>query len=375
MFGARGTGKTTFLKEEILSENSLYIDLLVAENFRNYTRDPDLLSQKLTHGKEAIDWVIVDEVQRVPALLDVVHKNIEDTDVKFCLTGSSSRKLRRGSANLLAGRAFVSHLYPFSCLELNEQFNLNDSLLWGTLPKIFNLKTPEEKFSYLDTYTFTYLKEEILQEQLVRSLDPFSRFLEVAAQTNGKIVNYSKIAKDAGTSPNSIQNYFEILQDTLLGTIIPPFHRSIRKQQRANPKFYFFDTGVARTLARTITTGIHESTYQYGNLFETYLVNEIIKLNSYNKCNYALSYLRTKNDVEIDLVIERPGCPVALVEIKSTKRIDRSDLRHLKLLSKDFENPELFCLSRDQDNRIVDGIQCLFWREGLEKLGVTQSLF
>ena len=375
LFGARGTGKTTFLKEEIITRNSLYIDLLTAEEFNRYRGNPDLLSEKLELISKNVDRVVIDEVQKVPSLLDTVHKLIEEKGIKFALTGSSARKIRRGSANLLAGRAFVNNLYPLSYSELKENFNLHDAIEWGTLPKIYNLITSEEKFSYLNTYTFNYLKEEILQEQVVRNLDPFSKFLEVAAQMNSEIINYSKIAKEAETSPNSVQSYFEILQDTLLGTIVPSYHQSIRKQQRSNPKFYFFDTGVQRALAKTITVGVHESTYYYGKLFETFIVNEIFKLNSYNKKNYSFSYLRTKSNAEVDLIIERPGCPTALLEIKSASKIDLDDLRHLRSLAKDIDNGEAFCLSQDKNARIIEGVRCLPWKEGFEELGLTASSF
>lgn len=324
--------------------------------------------------------MVIDEVQKVPALLDVVHHLIEESDIKFVLTGSSARKLKHDSANLLAGRAFVNNLYPFTFTELDaaglfqtsseRKSFLHETLTWGALPKIFEFKSDEEKVSYLNSYTFTYLKEEILQEQIVRNLDPFSRFLEVAAQMNGEIINYSKVARESGTSSNTIQTYFQILEDTLLGFILQPYHKSIRKQQRGNPKFYFFDTGIIRALSNTITIGLNKSGYGYGKLFESFIINEIVRLNSYYRKHFTFSYLRTKSDAEIDLIIERPGMPVALVEIKSSETIDEHDLRHLTSLGKDFKNAEFFCLSRDENNRIVNGVKCLEWQKGLEELGL-----
>ncbi len=375
LFGARGTGKTTFLKEEILTKKSLYVNLLLAEEFNNFRLNPDYLTERLDLLGNDVDWVVIDEIQKVPALLDVVHNLIEERGVKFALTGSSARKLKRGAANLLAGRAFVNNLYPLSYLELGEKFSLQNALEWGLLPKIYDFTENEEKFSYLSTYTFTYLKEEILQEQIIRNLDPFSRFLEVAAQMNGEIINYSKIARESGTSANTIQSYFEILEDTLIGTIIPPFEQSIRKQQRKNPKFYFFDSGVQRALSKAISVGVHASSYAYGKLFESFIVNEIIKLNSYNKKNYTLSYLHTKSNAEIDLIVSRPGMPFALIEIKSSVRIDIDDLRHLRSLAKDFEHSESFCFSQDKNSRVIDGIKCLYWKDGLDEIGVTSSSF
>ena len=375
LFGARGTGKTTFLKKAFITERSRYIDLLEASTFNTYHRDPDTLIGELNYQSSDIDWIIIDEFQKVPPLLDVIHKLIEEYGLKFALIGSSARKIRHGSANLLAGRAFVNNLYPISYLELGDLFTLDEVLRWGSLPKMLDFHSAEERFSFLTTYTFTYLKEEILQEQLVRNLDPFSRFLEVAAQMNTETVNYSKIAREAGVSPNTVQQYFEILEDTLLGTLLPPYSKSVRKQQRASPKFYFFDTGVQRALAKTITVGITPSSYAYGTLFETFIINEVVKLNSYFRKNYSLSYLRTKSGAEIDLIVERPGLPDALIEIKSASDTSNIDLSHLKSLGKDFSDAELYCFSQDERNRIEGGVSYLHWRKGFEELGVTQSSF
>ena len=162
----------------------------------------------------------------------------------------------------MAGRAFLNNLYPLSLFELKDNFSLHEVIEWGTLPKIFDFKTSEEKFAYLDSYTFNYLKEEILQEQIVRNVDPFSKFIEVAAQMNAEIINYSKIARESGTSAVTVQTYFEILQDTLLGTIIPAYHQSIRKQQRSNPKFYFFDTGSSKSALKDYYKGCGKGNIQ-----------------------------------------------------------------------------------------------------------------
>ena len=233
-------------------------------------------------------YVIIDEVQKLPVLLDVVHLLIENkkSEKIFILTGSSARKLKTDGVNLLAGRAFVCHLYPFSFLEVGGGFNLDHALCWGMLPKIFSLADSEDKEKFLQTYAQIYLKEEIWGEQLIRKLDPFRRFLEVAAQSNGKIVNYLNVSRDVGVDDKSVKNYFSILEDTLLGFMLEPFHHSFRKRLKLSPKFYFIDVGIARALARMLTLQPVESTSYYGELFEQFIVVECIKLASYFKSEY-----------------------------------------------------------------------------------------
>lgn len=379
LFGARGTGKTYFLRQHLDPARTLTIDLLDPEEERRLVLSPKLLKSRVERAPQGTQWVFIDEVQKVPALLDLVHQLIESqrgphehnaAPVRFALTGSSARKLKRGSANLLAGRAFTYHLFPLCAQELGEAFRLDDALRWGTLPKLLELPTEDEKAAYLRSYTTTYLKEEVAVEQLVRRLDPFQRFLPIAAQMSGEILNFTKIARDIGASVKTAQSYFEILEDTLLGTFLPPFHESIRKRQAASPKFYLFDTGVRRALQRLLNVPLAEQSYEYGQAFEHFIVNEVHRLQSYKQLDYELSFLRTHDQAEIDLVIERPGMPRALVEIKSTPRIEAGDLRSLIRLGNDIANSELFCLSRDPHPQLIQGVACLPWRQGLVELGL-----
>lgn len=245
LFGPRGTGKSTLLKERFPLESTLWLDLLDSKIEEELASDPSRLYTIVKGQPEAITHIVIDEIQKIPKLLDEVHRLIEEKLGKvFILTGSSARKLKRGAANLLAGRAFVYHLFPLSYLELKDSFNLETALHWGSLPKIFLLESSEEREAYLRAYTTTYLKEEIVDEQLIRKLPPFRRFLEVAAQCNGKIVNYANIAKDVGVDEKTIKEYFSILEDTMIGFFLEPFHSSFRKRLVEKPKFYFFDTGV-----------------------------------------------------------------------------------------------------------------------------------
>ncbi len=368
LFGARGTGKTTYIKNIFNSENSLYIDLLQPDIEDMYARRPETLEQQINAIPSAVKWIILDEIQKVPRLLNVVHRLIESSNKKFILTGSSGRKLKRGAANLLAGRAFVYTMHPMIYLELQDSFKLNSALHWGTLPRLFSLKKDKDKQAYLRAYTLTYLKEEIIAEQIIRKLDPFRNFLEIAAQSNGKIINYTNIAKDVGVDTKTVISYFSILEDTLIGFILPPFHRSIRKQQRTNPKFYFFDTGVKRSLDRTLDVPMKEGTYEYGNAFEHFIIAEIIRTASYLFPDWRFSYIQTGAGAEIDLIIDRPGLPYAIIEIKSSTNVDERDIRVLDSFTSDFNSPLSLCISRDPIEKQIRNVTCIHWEKSIMML-------
>jgi predicted AAA+ superfamily ATPase len=370
LFGARGTGKTFLLKEHFKPPHTLYIDLLSPDQNESYSLRPQTLIEQLATLGNETEWIVIDEIQKVPKLLDVVHQQIEASRFKFALSGSSARKLRRGGANLLAGRAFVNHLFPLTAREIGAQFALESALAWGTLPRVYALQSDADKRDFLRTYAHTYLKEEITEEQVVRQLDPFRRFLVVAAQMSGQIINFSKIAREVGASTPTVQTYFQILDDTLVGFLLEPFHESIRKRQRGNPKFYFFDSGVQRALNNTLTVELKPQTYAFGNAFEHFVINEINRLQDYGKKDYRLSYLRTKDGVEIDLIIERPGLKRALVEIKSTSRITDDDVRALRRIGNDVSSSEAFCLSLDPTPKKIGEVLCVHWQRGLEEVGL-----
>ncbi|MCU0822092.1 MAG: ATP-binding protein [Spirochaetes bacterium] len=370
LFGARGTGKTTLLHSLFKSGNELFIDLLDAAEADNFLRNPSELTARVAALPDKNLWIIIDEIQKVPALLDIVHKLIESSGYKFILTGSSARKLKRGESNLLAGRAFVYNLFPLTCTELGKEFDLQHALQWGTLPGIFQYSDPEDKAQYLRAYSLTYLKEEIVSEQIIRKLQPFRQFLEVAAQTNGKIINYAKIAEDVGVDTKTVQSYYSILEETLVGILLAPYSKSVRKRQRSNPKFYFFDPGVKRALDRTLGIDLKEGTYAYGNAFEHFIILEIFRLSSYKNNDWTFSYLCTKDNVEIDLVIDRPGLPAALIEIKSASNITERDAAALDRLSRDIPDSEAFCFSRDPNEKKIGAVRCIDWKSGLAALGL-----
>jgi len=368
LFGARGTGKTTLLKELPFLNNALYIDLLDADQEEQYALRPGLLIEQAEAMDEG-EWIIIDEIQKLPKLLDHVHIIVTKKDIRFALTGSSSRKLKRGGANLLAGRAFSFSLYPFTAQELGDRFDLQEALQWGTLPKIISYKSDKDKKRFLRTYTQIYLKEEILVEQLIRNLTPFRLFLSIAAQMNTQIINFSNIARDTGVDHKTVQNYYQILVDTNLGFFLEAYNRSVRKVQKQSPKFYLFDMGVKRSLQNMLNVPLVPRTTEFGDAFESWFIGECFRLNHYHELDFKFSYLRTKDDVEVDLIIDRPGQSQILLEIKSSDRIDDRHVKNLVHFNKDFPDAELICASRVAHKQVVNGIKVLPWKDSLTYIG------
>ena len=301
LFGARGTGKSTLLSATIPADRAVWLDLLDLDLEAELTVRPMALMERLepVRGNRRIEWVVIDEVQKTPALLDVVQKEMGRRRFRFALSGSSARKLKRGAANLLAGRAIEHHLFPLTYIESANRFDLSFVLRWGSMPSVFAIDDEGERQDYLRTYANTYVKEEIQAEQVVRKLTPFRAFLDVAADASAQIVNYSKIARAVGSDPVSVKSYFGILEDTLLGFHLPAYERSLRARQRHAPKFYFFDLGIQAALRRHLHLPLAESTYEFGRRFEQFVITEIFRLNHYRKMDYALSYLRTKDDADM----------------------------------------------------------------------------
>lgn len=368
LFGARNTGKSTLLRHIFGVKNALWIDLLDPELEERYAREPISFKQEILAVDEDIKYIIIDEIQKLPKLLDMVHQLIESTNKIFIMTGSSARKLKQGGANLLAGRAFVYNLYPFTSIELGKMFDLDEALHWGTLPSILSkMQTERDKASFLQAYSQTYLKEEIWLEQFIRKIDPFRKFLEVSAQCNGQILNLSNIANDVGVDDKTIKQYFSILEDTLMGFMLEPYHGSFRKRLNAKPKFFYFDTGVCRALSRMLSVPIKKSTSYYGELFEHFIILECVRLASYYYPEYRFSYIKTKDDVEVDLVVERPGKKLLCIEIKSTDNVREDKLSSFANLVKDIPNSEAICISQESRAKKIGEITILPWQKALRK--------
>lgn len=368
LFGARGTGKSTFLDSFLKEDQRVNIDLLDPELANELISYPNNLLTRIIPYEGVREWVVIDEVQKAPQLLDIVHKLIKEKRFKFALTGSSARKLKRGAANLLAGRALVYNMFPLTCKELGVDANLLDILRYGALPEIFSLNSPVAKAKFLKSYAQTYLKEEIISEQILRNLPPFRRFLDVAAQVDTEVISYSNIAKDIHSDPKTVSGYYDILEDTLLGFRLPAYDKSVRKKQKKAPKFYLFDTGVARALAERVDYEVIAKTFEYGQLFESFIVNEIKRRLSYLDKQFSLSYLRVSDDLEIDLIIEQSSKALWIIEIKSTSSVDERHARSLMTLRDGFKDAKALLISQDHTPKGFSGVKALHWSEAIETI-------
>ena len=368
LFGARGTGKSSWLKSQLTHHNAWYIDLLDPEEEDRFRQRPKTLESEYLAMKKKPKWIVLDEVQRVPKLLDLAHRMIENYKVKFALSGSSARKLKRGGSNLLAGRAFVNYLFPLTYQELGKKFDLESILKWGSLPKLLSLKG-NEKEKYLRAYALVYLNEEIRAEQIVRNLEPFREFLRISAQHNGKILNYANISKDVGSDIKTIQSYFQILEDTWMGFHLPAYHESIRKAQRKRPKFFWFDVGVKRALEQTLDMIPKSGTSYYGDCFEHFIIAEVFRLNHYLERDFRLAYFETQNsNAEIDLVLSKGRRRPIVIEIKSTEKINEVEVTALERLAKDFNPEKIYYLSRSDKAQNIGSVLCRPWKAGLDEI-------
>jgi len=341
LFGPRGTGKTTWLKENF--KEAIYLDLLDSKLNRTLSAAPEKLEQYIPSGYK--NWVILDEVQKIPSLLNEVHRLIEDKKYKFILTGSSARSLRRKGVNLLAGRALTHYFHPLTKKELNKDFSLIRSLKHGQLPMAYNSDNPDK---FLDSYIDTYLKEEILQEGLTRNIGDFSRFLEIASFSQGEVLNISKVAEEAQLERKTVENYFKILEDLLIGIRIPVFNKRAKRKLIAHNKFYYFDVGVFRSLR---SSGPLDSESEIdGPALETLFLQEIRAINDYYDLGYKIYYWRSITGLEVDFVLYGPKGLFAF-EIKRKSNIFREDLKGLKAFNKDYPEAKsfIFCNSEREE--------------------------
>lgn len=367
LFGPRQTGKSTLLSHTY-GDKTWSIDLLFSDLFLKYSKRPEIFRleamEKIRRGTETI---IIDEVQRVPALLNEVHYLIENHPCRFALSGSSARKLKRERANLLAGRAVQRYLFPFTYKEVSSSFDMEEALRFGTLPAVYMAKA-DEKVDILKTYTETYLREEIQMEGLVRNIGGFSRFLDIAASQFGEMVNFSAVSRECHVPVRTVQSYYEILEDTLIGFRLPPWMRSARRRLVAHPRFYFFDTGVVNSINRRLTSP--PDPMLKGRLFEHFIVLETYRLLKYAGSETALYFWRTNHGAEVDLVLEKNGKLVAAFEIKSTAEVTGAHLSGLRSFREEHPETPLHVVANVSDAYRIGETLVLPWREYLED--VTQ---
>jgi uncharacterized protein len=346
LFGPRGVGKTTWLKSTFTK--SKYINLLKAETFTTLLANPSRLSEHIPHNFS--DWIIIDEVQKIPALLDEVHRLIEEKKYKFILTGSSARKLKNKNVNLLAGRALKYNMYPLTHLELGKNFSFSQAIKYGSMPMIFS---EEDKLRYLQTYVMTYLEEEVKQEGLTRNIGNFSRFLEVASFSQAAVINMSEIARETSIHRKVIENYFSILEDLLIAYFLKPFTKRQKRKQVRHNKFYFFDVGVFRTLRPKGPYDFAEEIE--GVAIETLIFHELKSIIDYERLNYEIFFWRTIQGHEVDFVLYGEKNIIAF-EVKRKTNINNKDLSALKIFIKDYPQAKAYLIYGGQEVLYYDKI-------------------
>ena len=373
LFGARQTGKTTLLRSVIETEaHKIEFDLQDASLRLAFERNPGSFSEQLLAAAPHPRVVFVDEIQKAPMLLDEIHWLIENHKIQFILTGSSARKLKRASANMLGGRALLRHLFPFLYLELENDFDLEKVLKLGSLPGMY-FDSPETATEKLTSYVETYLKEEIMLEAAVRNIGHFHRFLEVAAQHATELLNFENIAREASIKSGVIKSYLQILDDTLIGYILPPWDQSVRKQLGKHPKFYFFDNGVLNSINRqSANAQIHPELR--GKLFEQWIINEVRAVLSYLRSSFKMYFWQTKAGNEVDLLLARNNLPEIAIEIKAKRSIGPKDMSGLKSLGEEYPQVKQLLVCEEVFPRSEGEIQILPYKTFLSELGPFLNL-
>jgi predicted AAA+ superfamily ATPase len=360
LWGPRKTGKSTFLKAEF--PNSLVYDFLQTDLFLEFSKQPSLLRERLLAKSESVldHPVILDEVQKVPQVLDEVHWLIENKGVRFVLCGSSARKLKRGKANLLGGRAWRYEMFPLVSTEL-EDLNLLRILNRGMIPDHY-MRDGYKKA--LKAYTQDYLKEEVFDEGLTRSIPAFSRFFDAMGYSHGELTNYSNIARECGVDSKTVKEYYQILVDTLLGRIVAPFKKRQDRQVLSRiSKFYLFDVGVAGSITKRRIE--EERGELFGKAFEHFILMELYACNSYNELDFDINFWRTKSGLEVDFILARGE---VAIEVKGTSRVDKRDLRSLNTFIDQYSPRKSFIVCNEREERVHGKIQIMPWRKFLYDL-------
>ncbi len=360
LWGPRKTGKSTFLK--INFPASVVYDFLKTEVFLELTKRPSLLREQLLamNHKQLQSPIILDEVQKVPQILDEVHWLIENEELRFILCGSSARKLKRGLGNLLGGRAWRYEMFPLVTPEL-ESVDLLRALNHGMIPSHY---LQDDYRKSLQAYARDYLKEEVFDEGLTRNLPAFSRFFDAMGYSHGELVNYSNIARDSGVDSKTVREYYQILVDTLLGRFLPPFKkRQSRQVIGTTPKFYLFDVGVAGAITGRRLN--QERGEQFGRALEHYILMEIVAYNALHDLDFDVAFWRTKTGLEVDFVL---GGGEVAIEVKGSSRIDKTDLRPLRAFIEEFSPRQAVVVCTERITRIHEGIMIMPWRNFLADL-------
>jgi len=361
LFGPRGTGKSTLI-EQTLPDAQIY-DLLDASVFQRLLRDPTLIGQET----DAATLTVIDEIQKLPELLDEVQRLIVKRKQVFLLTGSSARKLRKGGVNLLAGRAFTASLFPLTSQEI-PNFDLLTYLNTTGLPEFYG-QAETEVHEYLKNYVGTYLQEEIKAEALTRNLSGFIRFLEVVALSNGEEIHYANIANDSGVAARTVEAYFNILNDTLIGFAVPPFLSTSKRKAITRSKYFLFDIGVVNSLTRRGQVALRSELF--GRMFEHFIALELRAFLAYCRVDLPLQYWRSTSHFEVDFIM---GTELA-IEVKGTDLVSDKHLKGLRALKEEGLIKNYGVVSQDMNDRLTpDGIRIWSWRSFLQKLWSRQLI-
>jgi len=369
LFGPRQVGKSTLIRNSFKKENLLTYNLLLPEEVRRLKLNSGRFREEVQSRQNNITHVFIDEIQKIPELLDEIHFLMEETvnPPYFILTGSSARKLKRTNANMLGGRAFSYALGPLTHIEIinslgEGKFSLYKVLELGSLPAVY-LSSREIAIQTLKSYVNTYLTEEVRLEALVRDLDLFANFLHFSSDANGQIINYSNIASDLGVSSTTIKEYYQILEDTLLGFYLRPFSRNVRKQLSKHPKFYFFDTGIVRALSNKLSLELSPQSRTFGEAFEHFIIKEFIDISKALSKDFRFSFYRTENKAEVDLIIEKPNGKIYAIEIKSSVSPSPAHLRGLKSFQEICPKAILCCACLTSKSYKMEDITIYPWKE------------
>jgi predicted AAA+ superfamily ATPase len=356
LWGARQTGKSTLLRQ--LFPDALWFDLLKSDIYRRYQKEP-LQFREVILANTVSSIVIVDEIQKIPELLDEIHWLIVNHKTRFILSGSSPRKIIRSGANLLGGRALRYELYPLIQSEIPE-FDLLKALNNGLLPRHYLAENPKK---LIEAYIGNYLRDEIVSEAKIRNINAFTQFLEAAAFSNGEMVNYTNIASECGVSSVTVKEYFQILEDTLIGRFLPSFQKKPKRRVILAPKFYYFDVGIANYLLKR--GRIEVGSEAFGSAFEHFIYQELYAHSNYSGLNYAISYWRTTSQIEVDFIL---GDHEVAIEVKGTNNIQTRHLKGLKSFSEEYTVQKLIIVSNDPLERAIGNITVLPWKLFLQKL-------
>lgn len=364
LFGPRQTGKTTLITS-VFKDRVYGINLLLTDQFFKYSKNPSLLRREVMEKQKGIKYVFIDEIQRVPELLNEVQYLIDSTPLHFLMSGSSARKLKRGYGNLLGGRAVQRFLFPFLWNEVSGKAQLMHFLRFGSIPPVFFAETEAEKIDFLNAYVDIYLREEIQAEGIVRRIGAFSRFLDVAASQFGEIVNYSTVARECQQAVMTVKTYYEILVDTLIGFRLDPWRKSVRKRLSGHPKFYLFDNGVTNIINR-YDHAISDP-YLLGRLFEQFIIIETMKRIKTSQKLIDLYYWRTNTGAEVDLLMAESGNLTGAYEIKWSRTITTAQLTGLKSFQQDYPDVPCHVLCNADEPYRLGNILVMNWKQFLEK--------